>query len=200
MNQLLGRGEIPGPSKNWLLSTVVAFLLAFAVGIGIFTYEDVEVWTPLQQWYWVQYSNTKNFPSPNANYQVLSKLDREGQHSMATDADVMPAPLQGWPPFPFELTAEARQAGAVALKVETVHYPSAQMNQMLAQLIYAGQTPGDLIRPAWVGALSIFVLGLVLPFPRNPPATANGGRGMQAQGPRDGHRQRIQSTERSRWN
>lgn len=183
MNQLLGRGESLGPSKNWLLSTVVAFLLAFVVGIGIFTYEDVEVWTPLQQWYWVQYSNTKNFPSPNANYQVLSKLDREGQHSMATDADVMPAPLQGWPPFPFELTAKARQAGAVALKVDTVHYTSAQMNQMLAELIYAGQTPGDLIRPAWVGALSIFVLGLVLPFPRNRRRRQMEEEGCRLKGP-----------------
>ena len=183
MNQLLGRGESPGPSKNWLLSTVVAFLLAFVVGIGIFTYEDVEVWTPLQQWYWVQYSSTKNFPSPNAKYQVLSKLDREGQHSMATDADVMPAPLQGWPPFPFELTAKARQAGAVALKVDTVHYTSAQMNQMLAELIYAGQTPGDLIRPTWVGALSIFVLGLVLPFPRNRRRRQMEEEGCRLKGP-----------------
>ena len=165
MNRLLGRGKSPGPSKNWLLSTLVALVLAFVAGIGIFTYENVEVWTPLQQWYWVQYSSTNDFPSPSGTYQVLLKLDRQGQHSMATDADVMPAPLEVWPSF--ALTAKARQAGAVALKVDTVHYTSAQMNRMLAELIYAGQTPGDLIRPAWVGALSIFVLGLVLPIPRN---------------------------------
>ena len=167
MNRLLGRGESPGPSKNWLLSTLVALLLAFVAGIGIFTYRNVEVWTPLQQWYWIQYLNTKNFPGPSGNYQVLSKLDRQGQHSMATDADVMPAPMQGWPPFPFALTAKARQAGAVALKVDTVHYTSAQMNRMLAEWIYAGQSPDDLIRPAWVGALGIFGLGLVLAIPRN---------------------------------
>jgi hypothetical protein len=79
---------------------------------------------------------------------------------MATDADVMPAPLQVWPSF--ALTAKARQAGAVALKVDTVHYTSAQMNRMLAERIYLGQTPGDLLRPAWVGALGVFVLGLFL--------------------------------------
>jgi len=125
VNRFLGRGESPGPSKNWLLSTLVALLLAFVAGIGIFTYRNVEVWTPLQQWYWTQYLSTKNFPVPSRNYQVLSKLDRQGQHSMATDADVIPAPLQGWPPFPFALAAKARLSGGVALKVDTVHYTSA---------------------------------------------------------------------------
>jgi hypothetical protein len=148
-----------------MLSTVVTLVLAFVAGIGIFTYENVEVWTPLQRWYWVQYSMTKNFPNPSGSYQVLSKLDRQGQHSMATDADVTPAPSEVWPSF--ALTAKARQAGAVALKVDTVRYTSAQMNRILAESIYAGQSPGDLIRPAWAGALGVFVLGLVLPIPRN---------------------------------
>ena len=143
MNRLLGRRESLGLSKNWLWPTLVALVLAFVAGIGVFTYQNVEVWTPLQQWYWVQYSSTKNFPNPGGTYQVLSKLDRQGQHSMATDADVMPAPLQVWPSF--ALTAKARQAGAVALKVDTVHYTNAQMNRMLAERIYLGQTPGDLL-------------------------------------------------------
>jgi len=149
------------------MSTLVAFLIAFVAGIGIFTYRNVEVWTPLQQWYWIQYLNTKNLPGPSGNYQVLSKLNREGQHSMATDADVMPAPMHGWPPFPFALTAKARQAGAVALKVETVHYTSAQMNRILAGQIFGGQSAHDLLRPAWVGALGVFVLALVLAMLRN---------------------------------
>jgi Type IV secretion-system coupling protein DNA-binding domain len=148
-----------------MLSTVVTLVLAFVAGIGIFTYENVEVWTPLQRWYWVQYSMTKNFPNPSGSYQVLSKLDRQGQHSMAMDADVTPAPSEVWPSF--ALTAKARQAGAVALKVDTVRYTSAQMNRILAESIYAGQSPGDLIWPAWAGALGVFVLGLVLPIPRN---------------------------------
>src|SRR5260370_7250766 len=104
MNQLLGRGEYRGWSTKWPVSSLGALVLAFVAGIGIFTYRNVEVWTPLQQWYWIQYMNTKNFPVPNGNYQVLSKLDRQGQHSMATDATVMNAPLPDCPPFPFPLT------------------------------------------------------------------------------------------------
>jgi len=100
---------------------------------------------------------------------------------MATDADVMPAPLEIWPSF--ALTAKARQAGAVALKVETVHYTNAQMNRMLAELIYAGQSPGDLIWPAWAGALGIFVLGLVLPIPRNRRRRQIEEEGCRLKGP-----------------
>jgi hypothetical protein len=181
VNRLLGRGKSAGPSKNWVLSTLVALVLAFVAWIGIFTYQSVEVWTPLQQWYWVQYSISKGFPNPSGTYQVLSKLDRQGQHSMATDADVMPAPLEVWPSF--ALTAKARQAGAVALKVDTVHYTNAQMNRMLAELIYAGQSPGDLIWPAWAGALGIFVLGLVLPIPRNRRRRQIEEEGCRLKGP-----------------
>ena len=194
MNRLLGREQSPGSSKNWLVSTLVALLLAFVAGIGIFTYRNVEVWTPLQQWYWIQYLSTKNFPGPSGNYQVLSKLDRQGQHSMATDADVMPAPLRGWPPFPFELTAKARQAGAVALKVDTVHYTSAQMNRMLAEWIYAGQSPDDLIRPAWVGALGAFVLALVLAMLRNRTRRRIEEPGRRLKGP-----EMVTVKEFNRW-
>ena len=176
------------------MSTLVALLLAFVAGIGIFTYRNVEVWTPLQQWYWIQYLSTKNFPGPSGNYQVLSKLDRQGQHSMATDADVMPAPLRGWPPFPFELTAKARQAGAVALKVDTVHYTSAQMNRMLAEWIYAGQSPDDLIRPAWVGALGAFVLALVLAMLRNRTRRRIEEPGRRLKGP-----EMVTVKEFNRW-
>jgi len=149
------------------VSTLLALLLAFVAGIGIFTYRNVEVWTPLQQWYWIQYLNTKNFPSPSGHYQVLSKLDRQGQHSMATDADVMPTAPHGRQFIPFELTQQARQAGAIQLAVDNVHYSSTQMKQILAGQIFGGQTPDDLLRPAWVGALGVFVLGLVLAMLRN---------------------------------
>jgi hypothetical protein len=91
--------------------------------------------------------------------------------------------LQGWPPFPFALTPKARQAGAVALKVDTVHYPSAQMNQMLSQWIYEGQTPDDLIRPAWFGALGVFVLGLVMAIPRDRARARMMAQGRRLKGP-----------------
>src|SRR6202140_3806153 len=112
MNQLLDRGEYRGWSTKWPVSSLGALVLAVVAGIGIFTYRNVEVWTPLQRWYWIQYLNTKNFPSPSGDYQVLAKVDRQGQRSMAIDADVLPAPPHGRQFIPFELTQQARQAGA----------------------------------------------------------------------------------------
>ena len=93
------------------MSTLGALLLAVVVGIGIFTYRNVEVWTPLQQWYWIQYLNTKNFPIPSGGYQMISKLDRRGQRSMAIDADVVPAPPHGRQWIAFALTATSAPGG-----------------------------------------------------------------------------------------
>ncbi|MGO9865807.1 MAG: type IV secretion system DNA-binding domain-containing protein [Terriglobales bacterium] len=176
------------------MSTVWALLLAGVVGIGIFTYLNVEVWTPLQRWYWIQYLNTKNFPSPRGDYQVLSKLDQQGQRSMAIDADVLPVPPHGRQFIPFELTQQARQAGAIQLVVDNVHYSSAQMNQILAGKIFGGQSTDDLLRPAWVGALAVFVMGLVLAIPRNRARRNIQEHGRRLKGP-----EMVTVKEFNRW-
>ncbi len=194
MNRLLGREEPRGWSAKWPVSTVWALLLAGVVGIGIFTYLNVEVWTPLQRWYWIQYLNTKNFPSPRGDYQVLSKLDQQGQRSMAIDADVLPVPPHGRQFIPFELTQQARQAGAIQLVVDNVHYSSAQMNQILAGKIFGGQSTDDLLRPAWVGALAVFVMGLVLAIPRNRARRNIQEHGRRLKGP-----EMVTVKEFNRW-
>ncbi len=56
---------------------------------------------------------------------------------------------------------QARQQGAVQLNLETVHYSSAQMEQILREQIFAGQSTNDLLRPSSVGALGFFVVGLL---------------------------------------
>jgi hypothetical protein len=60
--------------------------------------------------------------SPRAATMLLTTVDAHGKQLMAVDADVVPGPTQGWPPFPFALTPKARQRGAVTLKVDTVRY------------------------------------------------------------------------------
>jgi type IV secretory pathway TraG/TraD family ATPase VirD4 len=183
MSQVLGRGESRPWATKWPVSTLGAMLIAVVVGIGIFTYRNVELWTPLQQWYWTQYLTTKTLPTARGDYKLLAKVDAHGKQLMALDADVVPGPMQGWPPAPFALTPKARQAGAVALKVDNVHYSSAQMNQMLTQWIYAGQTPDDLIRPAWFGALGVFVLGLAMAIPRDRARARMMEQGRRLKGP-----------------
>ena len=82
---------------------------------------------------------------------------------------------------PFALTPKARQAVAVKLKVYTVR--TTQMNQMLAESIYKGPTPDDLIPLAWVGWLVIFVLGLVLAIRRSRTRVRMIAHGRRLKGP-----------------
>jgi hypothetical protein len=79
--------------------------------------------------------------------------------------------------------ADGGQRGAVALKVDTVHYRSAQMNQMLLERIYEGRTPDDPIRPAWVGALLVLVLGLILAIARHRARRRNQEEARRLKGP-----------------
>jgi hypothetical protein len=57
------------------------------------------------------------------------------------------------------------------------------MNQMLLERIYEGQTPDDLIRPAWVGALLVLVLGLILAFARDRARRRSQEEGRRLKGP-----------------
>lgn len=173
-------------------------MIAVAVGIGIFTVQNAAMWTPLQRWYWGQYLNTEVFPtrasSPHGNYRLLAKVDRHGQQRMAVDSDVVPTRTLGRQLIPFALSPQTRQAGAVELVVDTVHYSSQQMHEMLAEWIYDHQSPDDLIRPAWMGALGVFVLGLVLAIPRDRARLHMLEHGRRLKGP-----QMVTVKEFNRW-
>lgn len=156
-------------------------LIAGVLGFGIFVYE-YWAWTPLQRWYWYEYLATQTFPSARGNYWLISKSDRNGHHSLAGDTDLVPD-LSGQHGIPFELSQQARQRGAVQLFLDSVPYSNAQMKQILAGQIFAGQSPDDLIRPAWVGALGFLVLGLVFAIPRDRARRSKKDEGRRLKGP-----------------
>jgi hypothetical protein len=97
MSQALGRGEHQPWVTKLPVSSLGAMLIAAVVGIAIFTYCNIRMSTPLQQWYWVQYLNTKSFPTARGDYKLLTTVDAHGKQLMAVDADVVPGPMQGWP-------------------------------------------------------------------------------------------------------
>ena len=94
MNQVLGRGESRPWATKWPVSSLGAMLIAGVLGIGIFTFRNLELWTPLQQWYWTEYLTTKSFPKAHGEYQMIVKMDAKGKQLMALDADVVPGPMQ----------------------------------------------------------------------------------------------------------
>ena len=146
---------------RWPLLSVGVALMAGVVGIAVFTYQEYQIWTPLQRWYFNEYSLAHDFPTQHGNYWLLTKTDRAGRHSVASNSDVVPDFRGRHNLFPFELSQQARQQGAVQLNLETVHYSSAQMEQILREQIFAGQSTNDLIRQSWVDALGFFVVGLL---------------------------------------
>ena len=156
-------------------------LIAGVLGFGIFVYQ-YWAWTPLQRWYWYEYLATQTFPSARGNYWLISKSDRNGHHSLAGDTDLVPD-LSGQHGIPFELSQQARQRGAVQLFLDSVPYSNAQMKQVLAGQIFAGQSPDDLIRPAWVGALGFLVLGLVFAIPRDRARRSKKDKERRLKGP-----------------
>jgi type IV secretory pathway TraG/TraD family ATPase VirD4 len=170
-----------GWQTKWPLWSAGVVLLTIVLGFGIFVYQ-YWAWTPLQRWYWYEYLATQTFPSARGNYSLISKSDRNGHHSVAGDTDLVPD-LSGQHVIPFELSQQARQGGAVQLFLDTVHYSNAQMNQILAGQIFAGQSPDDLIRPAWVGALGFLVLGLVFAIPRDRARRCKKDEGRRLKGP-----------------
>jgi hypothetical protein len=124
---------------QWPLLSVGVALMAGVLGIAIFTYQEYQIWTPLQRWYFNEYSLTQEFPTQHGNYWLLMKTDRAGHRSVAGNGDVV-ADFRGRHYlFPFELSQQTRQQGTVQLNLETVHYSSAQMNQILREQVFAGQ-------------------------------------------------------------
>jgi hypothetical protein len=167
---------------KWPIASLGVVMIAFLVGIGTFGFQEFQTWTPLQRWYWYEYLSTHDFPTARGDYWVIMKTDVHGRHSIVTDADVVPD-ATGRQYVPFQLTPSARQRGAVQLVIDTVHYSSAQMNQILAEQIFSGQTPDDLIRPAFLGALAFLGIGLVFAIPRDRARRRNREEDRTLKGP-----------------
>ena len=162
MSRLWGREERPG----WLFSIFWAVTLSAAVGLGIWTYLNAQVWTPLQRYYWNDYLNTEMYQGDRGEYRILEKVDRRGQRQFAMESDVVPAARHGQL-VPFTLSTQAREAGAADLRIDALHYSGAEMHDKLAQLIYNDKSVMELSWPAWGGALGVFVLGLGWAIRRN---------------------------------
>src|SRR5271166_178133 len=177
MSGLWGHEERPG----WFASILRVLALSAVVGIGIWTYLNAEVWTPLQRYYWNEYLNTEMFRASQGEYWILSTVDHRGQRHLATESEVVPAARHGRQLVPFSLSTQARQAGATDLVVDTVHYGSAQMHQKLAQSIYHDQSVTELSWPAWGGGLCVLILGMGWAIRRNfvPRNLMNDGRRLK---------------------
>ena len=171
-----------GWQAKWPLSKVAVVLIAFVLGVGTFTCQEFYIWTPLQRWYFNEYSLSHDFPTTRFNYWLLMKTDRNGYHSVAGNSDVVPDFRGRHYLFPFELSDQARQQGAVQLNLETVHYNSAEMERILRGEIFAGRSVGELIFPSCAASFGFLVIGLAFAIPRD---RARRRQEMKEQGSKD---------------
>src|SRR5580693_8164584 len=79
MSQVVGRGEHQPWATKWPVSSLGAMLIAAIVAIGIFTYCNIQMWTPLQQWYWVQVSQHEILSHRARRLQVADNSGRPRQ-------------------------------------------------------------------------------------------------------------------------
>ena len=139
--------------RKWPVLSLGALFLGYGVGIVVWFYQEAEILTPLQRYYWNEYFSTEMYQG-QGDYWMLAEVDKHGQHRIATDSDVVPVVRSGHV-IPFALSSQARQAGAVDLVVDTFHNGgSEQVHQMLAQRFYHGESVEELSRPHGWLALS----------------------------------------------
>jgi len=155
--------QVSGPSRAAKrFPTIRALVLSGAAGIATWFFLGAVVFTPLQRYYWNEYLNTEMYQGTTGNYRLLEVVNRRGEHRIAIDSDVAPAAIHGPELVPFILSAQARHSGAMDLAVETFHYGSAQMHQVLASSIYDGRSVMELSAPAWGVGLGVLVLRIFL--------------------------------------
>jgi hypothetical protein len=147
---------------KWPFSTVGRLFLAGATGIVTWFFVYGAIFTPLQRYYWDEYLNTEMYQGTRGDYTVLEVVGRQGSHRIAVDSDLVVAPRHAPQPIPFILSAQARHSGGVDLAVDTVHYGSAEMHQVLATSVFDGWSATELSFPAWGAGLGVFVLCIFL--------------------------------------
>jgi type IV secretory pathway TraG/TraD family ATPase VirD4 len=152
---------------KWPLSIFGSVFLAWGIGIAIWILINGVVWNPLQRYYWNEYLSSETFQGQTGNYAILELIDRDGQHRMALNADVVPSARRGPQFIPFTLSSEARRAGAVDLTVTTVHYGSAAVHEILARCMYGNRSVVELTWPAWTGTLVVFTFGIAFSIRRS---------------------------------
>ena len=169
-----------------------ALFLGYGVGIVAWFYVEAGL-TPLQRYYWNEYFNTEMYQG-QGDYWMLTKVDKQGQHRIATDSDVVPVVRSGHV-IPFALSGQARQAGAVELVVDSFHDGrSKQVHQMLAERFYHGESVVELSRPAWIAGLLVFAVGIVLAVRRDRSQRRLLAEGCRLKGP-----QIVTVKEFNRW-
>ena len=143
------------PIRVW-----IPVLVALAGMLAICTYRYIEVWTPLQRFYFKTYILTglrnAGGMTNSGHYELLAVTTKNGSH-WASDGEVTEA-RTGSGGTTVALTQEALKNGGLHLVIVTVQSDDGNLHNFLRQGIYQDQTLAVFLRPALWGGLGVLFL------------------------------------------
>ena len=150
-----GKRRIHHPIWSWM--PVIAVLASM---LAICTYQYIEVWTPLQRFYFKTYILTGlrsvDGEANSGHYELLAVTTKNGSH-WASDGEVTEARTESGGTT-VALTQEALKNGGLHLVLVTVQFDDRKLHDFLRQDIYRDQSLTVFLRPAlWGGLVVLFV-------------------------------------------
>jgi len=135
-------------------------LAALASMLAIGAYRYIEVWTPLQRFYFKTYMLTGlrsvGGKAKSRQYELLAVTTKNGSH-WASDGEVSEARTESGRTT-VALTQEARKNGGLHLALVTVESNDGNLHDFLWQGIYRGESLAVFLRPALWGGLGVLFL------------------------------------------
>lgn len=179
--RVAGAGTWQRPKPVWFMSLI---LISVASGVAVWLYRQAAVWTPLQDFYLSAYTRSalaSSLAIRTGRYRVLSVVNRRGSR-LAIDEEVIPVLTEtGETTFALSDLAVAAKTGRLVWR--DLSYNHAALHEQLREWIYAGQTLTDLVRPSIIGALVVFILGLLLAIPKDLARARARRHGRRLKGP-----------------
>lgn len=180
MSQSWGRAGFAGkwPSRKpwWSIATVLLAILSIGL-IGDFC--RAFTWTPLQRYYASIYTTTGDYRAGHHvhTYRVLVVDTATGSH-LAGDNEVVEQQEHS-----FVLSDQAVKSGALRVEWQQKPFENARLHAILRNQIYHQQSLFVLSKPAWFGALMIFMFGLCVAIPMDLARLRRLRHGRRLKGP-----------------
>jgi len=152
--------------------------MALASIVAICTYRYLQVWTPLERFYFTTYirSSLRSAASSarTGEYDLLAVTTKLGSH-WASDCEVTEAKTASGEAT-LALTLKAQKAGALHVVLEPVQANDAKIQEFLRKTIYGDQTVTRFLEPALWGGLAVLFLWLAFTLAKDATQRRREGR------------------------
>lgn len=161
------------PARTW-----IPVFVALACMLAICTYRYIQVWTPLQRFYFTTYIRSAlrsaTSSAGTGEYDLLAVTTKNGGH-WASDGEVTEGKTASGEAT-LALTPKALKAGALHLVLKPVQANDAKVREFLQNAIYGDQTLTRFLQPALWGSLAVLFFCLAFTLPKDASHGRRDGR------------------------